>query len=226
MNLIYEGKTKDVYAAGDNEIELRFKDDVTTANGIFDPGANETGIQIEGIGQLNVAISQFFFERIAAKNIPLHYISADVEQASMRVKPATVFGKGIEVITRYVAWGSFIRRYGAYIEQATPLDEYMEITIKDDERGDPLITKDALIALDIMSTDEYEHLVKLQSQISQIVRDELAAKGLILIDLKLEFGLDQENNVMLIDEISTGNMRIRDAEGIVEPLEIARIILQ
>ena len=151
MEKIYKGKTKDVYKLEDGNYLLKFKDDVTGTDGVFDPGANTVGLTIEGAGKAGLKLTKFFFEKINEQSIPTHYISSDIENQTMTVKPAKVFGKGVEVILRYRAVGSFFRRYGMYCEEGQVLDGYVEVTLKDDDRNDPLITDEALEMLGIMT---------------------------------------------------------------------------
>jgi len=225
MELIYKGKTKDVYKLDNGNVLLKFKDDVTGEDGVFDPGANTVGLTIEGAGQSGLRMTKFFFEKLAEKGIPTHYVDADIEAATMTVKPATVFGKGLEVICRFRAVGSFLRRYGAYCEEGQPLDAFVEVTIKDDDRNDPPITKDALAQLGILTNEEYDLLEPLTKQISSVVKEELAAEGLELYDIKLEFGRDPEGNIMLIDEISGGNMRVYKDGVYIAPLDLEKLML-
>ena len=147
MELLYTGKTKNVYALENGNCLLKFKDDCTGKDGVFDPGENSVGLTIEGVGDVNLRMSIYFFEKINAAGIKTHYVSADLENTTMEVLPAKVFGKGLEVICRLRAVGSFVRRYGALIESGAKLPSYVETTLKDDEKGDPLITKDALVAI-------------------------------------------------------------------------------
>jgi phosphoribosylaminoimidazole-succinocarboxamide synthase len=223
MRLIYVGKTKDVYDNGDGNYLLKFKDDVTQSDGVFDPGANQTGLKIEGMGKGGILLTQFFFEKIQEAGYPTHYVSANPEDNSMIVKPATMFGKGIEIICRYKAVGSFIRRYGAYAHEGQALDAYVEVTLKDDEREDPLINKSALDMLGILTAKEYDVLEQLTKNISGIVKDELAKKGIELYDIKLEFGRCN-GQIVLIDEISGGNMRAFKDGKSVEPLELVHLM--
>ena len=109
MKLIYTGKTKDVYALDDGNYLLKFKDDATGENGVFDPGANTVGLTIEGAGKAGLSLTRYFFEKLNKLGIPTHYIDADVENTTMTVKKASVFGNGLEVICRYRAVGSFLR---------------------------------------------------------------------------------------------------------------------
>lgn len=161
MKLTYSGKTKDVYQLEDGHVLLKFKDDVTGEDGVFDPGANTVGLTIEGAGKSGLRMTQYFFEKLAEQQVPTHYIDADLDKVTMTVKPATVFGSGLEVICRFRAVGSFLRRYGKYCKEGQALDAFVEVTLKDDERQDPPISKDALAQLGILTRDEYDILEEL-----------------------------------------------------------------
>lgn len=224
MKHVYEGKTKTVYELENGNYLLKFKDDATGENGRFDPGANTVGLTIEGMGRGGLRLSDFFFKKIEAAGIPTHFISADIDDATMTVRPATAFGKGVEVICRFKAVGSFFRRYGAYAEEGSDLPAFAEVTLKDDDRGDPPITKDALAILNIMTASEYEELVDLTKRISNIIKDELAKKGAELFDIKLEFG-KSGGRVILIDEISGGNMRVYKDGAAIDPLDLVKMML-
>ena len=225
MEKIYTGKTKDIYKGDDGNYILKFKDDVTGENGVFDPGANTVGLSIEGVGHEGLKITKFFFEKLKEKGIRTHYVNCDLSENTMTVKPCEVFGKGIEVICRFKAVGSFIRRYGLYANTNDDLDTYVEITLKDDERCDPLITKDALVMLNILTEKEYEDLVSLTKEICTIIRNVLKEKGLTLYDIKLEFG-KVDGEVVLIDEISGGNMRVYNGDKIVAPTDLYSFLLK
>ena len=221
--LVYTGKTKDVFALENGNYLLKFKDDCTGKDGVFDPGENAVGLTIEGVGDVNLRMSIYFFEKINAAGIRTHYVSADLANTTMEVKPAKVFGKGLEVICRERAVGSFIRRYGALIESGAKLPSYVEATLKDDAKGDPLITKDALVAIGVMSDEQYEDLKAMTQAITKIVADDLAAKGMELYDIKFEFGYDAEGNVMLIDEVASGNMRVYKNGEYVDPMTLNKL---
>ncbi len=226
MQLIYTGKTKDVYSLDNNQVLLKFKDDVTGEDGVFDPGANTVGLTIEGAGKSGLKMTTHFFEVLNGMGIPTHYVSANIDEVSMVVKQAKVFGKGLEVICRYKAVGSFLRRYGAYCQEGQPLDSFVEVTIKDDERGDPTISEDALQMLGILSNEEYQTLKALTKKICDIIKAELAKKSLELYDIKLEFGRDAvTNEIILIDEISGGNMRVYKNGTYIAPLDLEKDFL-
>lgn len=224
MKMVYQGKTKDVYLLDNGNYSLLFKDDVTGEDGVFDPGANHVGGSIEGMGKANLKTSIKFFEMLKEKGIATHYISADLEAGTMEVVPTMPFGKGLEVICRYRAVGSFYRRYGKYVQEGDPLPAYVEMTIKDDDRNDPLITMEALSILGIMSEEEYADTVRLTREITAAVADVLKEKGLDLYDIKFEFGKDTDGKVLLMDEIASGNMRVYENGEYVDPLRLTGIL--
>jgi phosphoribosylaminoimidazole-succinocarboxamide synthase len=225
VKLIYAGKTKDVYELKKNHLLLIFKDDATGTNGQFDPGSNKVGLEIKGSGRAALEMSKMFFELLHKKRIPNHYVAEDIKERQMLVKNAKLFGQGLEVICRFRAVGSFFRRYGNYVEKNQILDPpLVEFTLKDDEREDPLINKEALELLGILSKKEYKLLTKAAIKISNIIKEELARKNLELYDIKLEFGKIDEQ-IVLIDEISGGNMRVYKDNELVPPLELTKILL-
>ncbi len=223
MELVYTGKTKNVFALENGNYLLKFKDDCTGKDGVFDPGENSVGLTIEGVGDVNLRMSIYFFEKINEAGILTHYVNADLENTTMEVLPAKVFGKGLEVICRHKAVGSFFRRYGAYVEEGADLPAYVETTFKDDALGDPLVTKDGLVVLGVMSEEQYDELKDMTQKITKIVADDLLEKGLVLYDIKFEFGYDADGKVMLIDEIASGNMRVYKDGEYVDPMTLSEL---
>ncbi len=221
--LVYKGKTKDVFALENGNYLLKFKDDCTGKDGVFDPGENSVGLTIDGVGDVNLRMSVYFFEKVNNAGIKTHFVNADLQNTTMEVLPAKVFGKGLEVICRHKAVGSFIRRYGDYIESGADLPEYVEMTFKNDEKGDPLVIKDALVALGVMTDKQYEDIKAMTQKITRIVADDLLEKGLVLYDIKFEFGYDSDGNVMLIDEIASGNMRVYKDGNYIDPMTLSKL---
>ncbi len=225
MEMMYKGKTKDVYRLENGNVLLKFKDDCTGKDGVFDPGENTVGLTIDGIGKANLQTSVYYFEMLKAAGIKTHYVAANVEDATMEVLPATVFGHGLEVICRLVATGSFIRRYGEYIEDGTVLEGgYVECTFKNDEKGDPLVTGEGLAALGVMDEKLFASMKEQTLRITGIIAADLKSIGLDLWDIKFEFGYNN-GEVILIDEIASGNMRVYKDGTIVEPVELTKLIL-
>lgn len=222
MKKLYQGKTKDVYEIDTYHVGLKFKDDVTGKDGVFDPGENQVGLSITGQGLNNITLSTYFFNLFEKQNIATHLVEADLDQGFMKVRKVNYFGKGLEVIVRYKAVGSFLKRYASVVQPMQALHGYLEFTLKDDERNDPLITKEGLVILDLVSEKDLEKIEKMTQKASQIIFDVCKAKGLDLIDLKLEFGKDVETGeVLLIDEVSSGNMRVYQANEMVDSMDLA-----
>ena len=222
MELVYTGKTKNVYALENGNFMLKFKDDCTGKDGVFDPGENTVGLTIDGVGRVNLRMSVYFFEKLKEAGIKTHYVSANLDDCTMEVLPARVFGHGLEVICRCKAVGSFIRRYGDYIESGADLPYYVETTFKDDAKGDPLVTKDALVALGVMSDAQYDSLKEQTQVITKIVGDEMKVRGMELYDIKFEFGYVGDE-VILIDEIASGNMRVYKDGQYIEPMTLSEL---
>ncbi len=221
--LVYTGKTKNVYALENGNCLLKFKDDCTGKDGVFDPGENSVGLTIDGVGDVNLRMSIYFFEKINAAGIKTHYVSANMDDTTMEVLPAKVFGHGLEVICRRKAVGSFIRRYGEYIESGADLPYYVETTFKNDEKGDPLVTKDALVALGVMTEKQYDDIKDMTQKITKIVHEDLAEKGMELYDIKFEFGYAPDGSVMLIDEVASGNMRVYKNGEYIDPMTLSKL---
>ena len=222
MKLVYTGKTKNVYALDNGNYLLKFKDDCTGKDGVFDPGENSVGLTIDGVGDVNLRMSIYFFEKINAAGIRTHYVSANLNDTTMEVLPAKVFGKGLEVICRYKAVGSFLRRYRDYVEEGADLPAYVETTFKNDDLGDPLVTKDGLIDLGVMTGEQYDEIKEMTRKITKIVADDLKEKGLDLYDIKFEFGYSGDD-VILIDEIASGNMRVYKDGEYIEPMKLSEL---
>ena len=221
--LIYTGKTKDVFALENGNYLLKFKDDCTGKDGVFDPGENSVGLTIEGVGDVNLRMSIYFFEKINAAGIKTHYVSADLANTTMEVLPAKVFGKGLEVICRCKAVGSFFRRYNEYCTEGQDLPFYVETTFKNDALGDPLVTKDGLVDLGVMTAEQYDSLKAQTQAITKIVADDLKAKGMDLYDIKFEFGYAPDGQVMLIDEVASGNMRVYKNGEYIDPMTLNKL---
>ena len=226
MKLVYTGKTKNVFEMENGNYLLKFKDDVTGKDGVFDPGMNEVGLTIEGVGDVNLRMTDYFFKKINAAGIRTHFVQANFDDTTMEVLPAKVFGKGLEVICRRRAVGSFLRRYGDYIEDGAELPYYVEMTFKDDAKGDPLVTREGLIVLGIMTGEQYDTIADMTRRVTKIVADDMAEKGMELYDIKFEYGYDADGKVMLIDEIASGNMRVYKNGEYIQPMELSELFFK
>ncbi len=223
MKLVYTGKTKNVFTLENGNYLLQFKDDCTGKDGVFDPGENSVGLTIAGVGDVNLRMSIYFFEKINAAGIRTHYVKANLADTTMEVLPAKTFGKGLEVICRHKAVGSFLRRYRDYVSEGADLPAYVETTFKNDALGDPLVTKDGLVVLGVMTAEQYDTIKDMTQKITQIVANDLKEKGLVLYDIKFEYGYDADGHIMLIDEIASGNMRVYKDGTYIDPMTLSKL---
>lgn len=198
--LRYEGKAKKVYATTDEGRYLvEFKDDATAFN------ARKRGT-VEGKGAVNAGVSARIFEFLERAGIPTHFEKL-VSPREQLVKAVTIVP--LEVVVRNRAAGSFAQRYG--VPEGGELEPIViEWCLKDDELGDPPINDAAAVALGVVSPEVLEEMFELTTQINDLLVPYFAARGMDLVDFKLEFGTDQEGNVLLADEISPDTCRLWD----------------
>ncbi|MCL2043731.1 MAG: phosphoribosylaminoimidazolesuccinocarboxamide synthase [Treponema sp.] len=208
MELIKKGKTKDVYKLPDGDFLFKFKDTVTGHGpGQSDPGGNKVIGSVAGVGSGALKVTTYYFELFKKHNIPTHYVSTDFSKNEMVIRPAVFFGQGLEFVVRYKAAGSFVGRFGMFCREGDELPGVFEVTLKDDEHDDPPVTGEILAALGLVTPDQYTLLKNETIKICDIIKQDLANRGLELIDIKVEFGM-VDGTIALIDEISAGNMRV------------------
>jgi phosphoribosylaminoimidazole-succinocarboxamide synthase len=162
---------------------------------------------VAGVGSGALKMSAYYFELFKNANISTHYVSADLSKNEMVVRPAKAFGSGLEFVVRYKAVGSFIRRFGLYSKEGDVLPKIFEVTLKDDAREDPPVTKEILMALNLLTHSQFDEIHDKTIRVCDIIYDDLKGRGLELIDIKVEFGI-VDGKIALIDEVSAGNMRV------------------
>ena len=197
---LYEGKAKILYPTDDPDILLTyFKDDATAFN------AQKRG-QIQGKGEVNCAVSAALFQWLESQGIPTHYIDRP-ETNQMRVRTVQIVP--VEVVVRNIAAGSLCRQTGLPQGKILP-SPLVEFYLKDDALGDPLLTRDRLLLLELVTPPQLEQIQKLTRQINQLLQQFFDRCGIILVDFKLEFGLDSQQQLLLADEISPDTCRFWD----------------
>lgn len=197
---LYEGKAKILYSTEEPEILLTvYKDDATAFN------AQKRG-QIKGKGEINCQITTALYAWLETKGIPTHYLDSP-KPNQMRVKAVTIVP--IEVVVRNIAAGSLCRQTGLLEGKklAQPLVEYY---YKSDELGDPLLTRDRIFLLDLVSSKRLSEIENMARKINENLQSFFAQCEITLVDFKLEFGLDSQQNLILADEISPDTCRLWD----------------
>ncbi len=224
MKQLYEGKTKNVMLDEETGIvHLFFKDSATGENGVFDPGSNTVGGSVEGKGKVGLAVSSYFFELMEKNGIPTHYLGSDIEKGLMKVRNLTV--PRLEFIVRYETAGSMCRRFT--LPEGIVFDPpYAEVTLKDDEQGDPLISERICLMKGILLPGQYDEAINIVKKVGEVLKAELASMKLKLIDFKIEVGYDETGKIFVADEITPDIWRIRDEEGnIPNQIDCANMIL-
>jgi phosphoribosylaminoimidazole-succinocarboxamide synthase len=200
--LVYEGKAKKIWATEDENLYIsEFKDDLTAFNG----GKKSSE---EGKGALNNKISTQLFKFLEKKGVPTHFVDM-LDDSNMLHKRAEVIL--IEVIVRNIATGSLSRNLGIEDGKVLPFT-LVEFDYKDDELGDPKLNDQHCLILELVKDEsELEYMRYMARKINTLLKDFYASKNLTLVDFKLEFGRDSNDNIILIDELSPDNFRLWDS---------------
>ena len=198
--LIYEGKAKKLFTHDDEDkVKIKFKDDATAFNALKKE-------KFEGKGKLNCLISARIFEILTKKNIPTHFIELENENTMIAKKMQVI---PLEIVLRNTAYGSLCKQ--TTIKSGTLLSKpLIDIYLKNDELNDPLLTKDRIELMNILSSHDLELIINLTLKINLILKSFFKNIQLQLVDFKLEFGYDFRNNIILGDEISPDNCRLWD----------------
>jgi len=237
LKLVYEGKTKDVYAFTTGEILLYTKDETTgwwksdeagTRYFEEDPGGNEVGPAVAGMGQKNLIASEYYFKKFHEVGIPNHFIGCDVDENLMLVHVGKTFDQGFEAIIRFYAMGSLLRRFPDDYTEGAPTPDFFETTLKSDADNDPPITKDELVTLGILTALQYEQMKRICREAAMLIDNDLKEEGLTLVDIKFEIG-SVDGEMVLIDEVSAGCMRVARKEvlasNVLKEEELADILV-
>ncbi len=199
---LYEGKAKIIYATEESEVLLTyFKDDATAFN------AQKRGT-IQGKGEINCTVSAALLQKLESLGIPTHYIE-QLSPREMKVKAVKIIP--VEVVVRNIAAGSLCRQTGLEEGKTLPYP-LVEFYLKNDRLGDPLLTRDRLLLLEVATEEQIKQLETMAREINQHLSDFFRTCEIILVDFKLEFGLDSQGKLLLADEISPDTCRLWDAQ--------------
>ena len=198
--LIREGKAKKLYSTEEETLIIQeFKDDATAFN------AAKKGT-IKGKGEINCTLSAIFFEYLQSYHVPTHFVKVSAPN-DMIIKKVNIIP--IEAVMRNVASGSLVKRLG--LKDGKTLDyPIFELYLKDDALNDPLINEYHAYALGIAKPEDIRTIYRMTAKINAILKSYLERRGLILVDFKLEFGRDEDGELILADEISPDTCRIWD----------------
>ncbi|UOY91596.1 phosphoribosylaminoimidazolesuccinocarboxamide synthase [Ectobacillus sp. JY-23] len=203
LDLLYEGKAKRIYRTEqENVVWVAYKDSATAFNG-------EKKATITGKGRLNNEITSLLFMKLKEAGINSHFVQkiSDTEQLVRKVSIIP-----LEVVVRNIVAGSLSKRLG--MEEGTLLPEpIVEFYYKNDDLGDPLITEDHIRILQIATPMQLQELRDRALQINDVLTAHFEGCGVRLVDFKLEFGVTDEGEILLADEISPDTCRLWDANS-------------
>ncbi len=204
VKLLYEGKAKKIWSTDDENLLIsEFKDDLTAGNGAMKSSE-------EGKGALNNKISTALFKLLNRKGIPTHFIEQLDDNLMLHKKTDVI---KIEVIVRNIATGSLSRNLGIEDGKELPFT-LVEFDYKNDELGDPKLNDQHCIILELVrDSAELDYIRYMARKINHILKEFYAKRDLILVDFKLEFGRDRDDNIILIDELSPDNFRLWDSKS-------------
>ncbi|MBP2240886.1 phosphoribosylaminoimidazole-succinocarboxamide synthase [Cytobacillus eiseniae] len=198
--LLYEGKAKKVYQTNNDDIVwIEYKDSATAFNG-------EKKASIAGKGRLNNEITSLLFSKLQALGIDSHFIKK-LSATEQLVKKVEIIP--LETVVRNFSAGSFAKRLG--VEEGAKLARpIVEFYYKDDALGDPLLIEDHIEILQLANSDEVAILKEKALQVNTVLSELFKELGIRLVDFKLEFGKDENGNILLADEISPDTCRLWD----------------
>jgi len=200
LEMLYEGKAKQVYATDDPEkIIIHYKDAATAFN-------NVKKATIANKGVLNCRISTIIFRYLEKAGVKTHYIETlnDRDQLCLKVKIVP-----LEVIVRNIIAGSMAKRLA--IEEGTkPSNTIFDICYKDDALGDPLINDHHAVALGIVTYDELSYIYDQTAKVNKVLQGLFHRMGITLVDFKIEFGRLPDGSIILADEVSPDTCRLWD----------------
>ena len=202
MNQLYEGKAKRVYETEDpNLLIVSYKDDATAFNGL------KKGT-IEGKGVINNQMSNRLMMRLAKAGVPNHFVE-ELNERDTLVRRVQIVP--LEVIVRNIAAGSFSKRYG--VDEGVVFDKpTVEYSYKNDALGDPLLNTSHALALGAATEEEIETIHRYALKVNEFLKAFWLECGVILVDLKVEFGRTADGEIILADEISPDTCRLWDAK--------------
>jgi phosphoribosylaminoimidazole-succinocarboxamide synthase len=202
VNLLYEGKAKKIFEGPEkNQRVMYFKDDATAFNNL-----KKATIETKGI--LNLKIATHIFNYLDKNGIESHFIRS-LSDREMLVKAVTIIP--IEVVVRNIAAGNLCKRLGIP-EKKEIKPTLVEFYYKNDALGDPLLSDDHVLMMNLATQTEMDELKKTALKINQLMIEFFKQMGVILVDFKIEFGKNENGKIILADEISPDSCRLWDAK--------------
>jgi len=195
-----EGKTKQIYAHPDEPalVILRHKDGITAGD-----GARRS--ELPGKGALAGRTTANVFTLLGNAGIATHFVAAP-EPTLTVARRCTMLP--LEVVTRRLATGSYVRRHPELAEGTRFEPPLVEYFLKDDAAHDPLISAAELVASNHATADDVARMAAVARQVFLLLEQAWAAHDVTLVDLKIEFGRTDAGELLVADVIDNDSWRI------------------
>ncbi|MCX8204757.1 MAG: phosphoribosylaminoimidazolesuccinocarboxamide synthase [Candidatus Nezhaarchaeota archaeon] len=202
MKRLASGKTKDVYELEDPSLVLiTFRDDVTALDG-------RRRDYILSKGEVNAEITAKLMSVLESHGVATHFVKLSPPRSIVAKKLSMI---PVEVVCRNIATGHLVKRLP--FKEGEVLDPpIVELFLKDDERGDPMVNPRHLAALRVATMEECRVMEEVALRVNEVLKEFLASKSLKLLDFKIELGRAKGGELLIGDELDPDCMRIRDAK--------------
>ena len=201
-NELYRGKAKTVFTTDDPErLILQFRNDTSAFDG-------EKVEQLDRKGMVNNKFNNFIMAKLEAAGIPtqLDKVLSDTETLVKKLAMIPV-----ECVIRNYAAGSLVRRLGVTEgQQLTP--PTFEQFLKNDALHDPMINESLAVSFGWATADQLAQMKQLTFKVNEVLQQLFDEAGMLLVDFKLEFGVDAQGQIVLGDEFSPDGCRLWDKE--------------
>ena len=201
-DLLYKGKAKEMYTTNEpNTMWVHYMDQVTAFNG-------KKKVQMEGKGQTNCEISSLIFKDLANHGIKNHFIK-QIDSNNQLVKRVKIIP--LETVVRNFASGSFEKKFA--VKHLMKFDKpVQEFFFKSDELDDPFINDFQAEALNVATEDQMNKMRAIALKVNDRLKEIFSEMNIDLVDFKVEFGIDSDNELILADEISPDSCRLIDRD--------------
>jgi len=202
LQRLHQGKVRDSFRIEDDARLLVATDRLSAFDRVLDTA-------IPGKGEVLTALAAYWFDR--TQHIVDNHMIRRVGRQAMLCREATPVR--VEMIVRAYLTGSAWRAYEAgrrSISGVTLPDgltrnarlEHPIVTPTTKDIHDTEITADAIVENGLADATTYERMAEVSLELFSFATDELAQRGILLVDTKYEFGLIN-GTLVLIDEIHT-----------------------
>jgi phosphoribosylaminoimidazole-succinocarboxamide synthase len=195
-----EGKTKIIYAHPQREdvVYMVHKDGLTAGD-----GARRS--VLAGKGRLSCRTTSNVFYLLEDQGVNTHYIGMVAENINIVTRCTMV---PLEVVMRRIATGSYLKRNPGVAEGTRFDPVVVECFYKDDARHDPLVTDAEIISMGIATDQEIDTMREMGRKVFGVLEEAWAKLDVTLVDCKIEFGRDADQQLLVADVIDNDSWRI------------------